>query len=159
MHPRFAAPPEKTSAPASLYLHRRHVTFWGIRERERETGREIFKHEGRGRGENGGARGKVYSKPTRVDATSDDQMMMISIVLFKKQTELGSIYLEEGTYLGDTRQETHYEDIDTALKRPFFYPELPFPILPCASHLPPLFCQSWSLALSLLSAIARAPLS
>jgi hypothetical protein len=28
-------------------------------------------------------------------------MMMISIVLFQKQTELGSIYLEEGTYLGD----------------------------------------------------------
>ena len=34
-------------------------------------------------------------------------MMMISIVLFQKQTELGSIYLEEGTYLGDTRQATH----------------------------------------------------
>jgi hypothetical protein len=30
-------------------------------------------------------------------------MMMISIVLFQKQTELGSIYLEQGTYLGDTR--------------------------------------------------------
>ena len=30
----------------------------------------------------------MYSKPTRVDATSDDQMMMmISIVFFKKQTE------------------------------------------------------------------------
>ena len=86
-------------------------------------------------------------------------MMVISIVLFQKQTELGSIYLEEGTYLGDTRQETHYENIDTVLKRPFFCPALPFPILPCAPHLPPLFCQSWSLALSLLSAIARAPLS
>ena len=49
----------------------------------------------------------MYSKPTRVDATSDDQMMMISIVLFKKQTELSSIYLEEGTYLGDTRQDSH----------------------------------------------------
>ena len=107
VHPRFGAPPEKTSTPASLYLHRRHVTFWGIRERERETGREIFKHEGRGRGGDGGARGKVYSKPTRVDATSDDQMMMISIVLFKKQTELSSMYLEEGTYLGDTRQDSH----------------------------------------------------
>ena len=66
-------------------------------------------------------------------------MMMISIVLFQKQTELGSIYLEEGTDLGDTRQETHYEDIDTVLKRPFFCPALPFPILPCAPHLPPLF--------------------
>ena len=86
-------------------------------------------------------------------------MMMISIVLFQKQTELGSIYLEEGTDLGDTRQETQHEDIYTVLKRPFFCPALPFPILPCAPHLPPLFCQSWSLALSLLSAIARAPLS
>ena len=59
-------------------------------------------------------------------------MMMISIVIFKEQTELGSIYLEEGTDLGDTRQETQYEDIYTVLKRPFFYPALPFPILPCA---------------------------
>ena len=76
-------------------------------------------------------------------------MMMISFVLFQKQTELGSICLEEGTDLGDTRQETHYADIDTVLKRPC--PALPtFPLL---------FCQSWSLALSLLSAIARAPLS
>ena len=66
-------------------------------------------------------------------------MMMISIVLFQKQTELGSIYLEEGTDLGDTRQETQYEDIYTVLKRPFFYPALPFPILPCAPHLPPFF--------------------
>ena len=63
---------------------------------------------------------------------------MISIVLYKKQTELGSIYLEEGTDLGDTRQETQYRDIDTVSKRPF-YPALPFPILPCAPHLPPLF--------------------
>ena len=61
------------------------------------------------------------------------------------QTELGSIYLEEGTDLGDTS--------------PFFCPALPFSIQPCAPHLPPLFCQSWSLALSLISAIARAPLS
>ena len=66
-------------------------------------------------------------------------MMMISIVHLQKQTELGSIYLEEGTYLGDTRQETHYEDIDTVLKRPLFYPALPFLIRPCAPHLPPLF--------------------
>ena len=66
-------------------------------------------------------------------------MMMISIVLFQKQTELGSICLEEGTDLGDTRQETQYRDIDTVSKRPFFYPALPFPILPCAPHLPPLF--------------------
>ena len=29
------------------------MTSWGIRERERETGREIFKHEGRGRWGNG----------------------------------------------------------------------------------------------------------
>ena len=41
--------------------------------------------------------------------------------------------------LGDTRQETQYRDIDTVSKRPFFYPALPFPILPCAPHLPPLF--------------------
>ena len=47
---------------------------------------------------------------------------MISIVLFQKQTELGSIYVEEGACLGDTRQETHYEDIDAVLKRPFFAP-------------------------------------
>ena len=86
-------------------------------------------------------------------------MMMISIVLFQKQAELGSIYLEEGTDLGDTRQETQYEDIYTVLKRPFFCPALPFPIQPCAPLLPPLFCQSWSLALSLVSAIARVPLS
>ena len=30
-------------------------------------------------------------------------MMMISIVLFKKQTELGSIYLEEGTEIPGKR--------------------------------------------------------
>ena len=133
------------------------MTFWGIRERERDWERDL---QARGERAGGGWRSKrkgVFKANAR-GCTSDDQMMMISIVLFKKQTELGSIYLEEGTYLGDTRQETHYEDIYTALKRPFFYPELPFPILPCASHLPPLFCQSWSLALSLLSAIARAPL-
>ena len=64
-------------------------------------------------------------------------MMLTSIVLFQKQTELGSIYLEEGTDLGDTRQETHYGDIDTVSKRPFFYPALPFPIPPCAPNLPP----------------------
>ena len=51
-------------------------------------------------------------------------MMMISIVLFQKQTELGSIYLEEGTDLGDTRQDAQYGDIDTVSKRPFFYPAL-----------------------------------
>ena len=56
--------------------------------------------------------------------------MMIRIVPLQKQTELGSICLEEGTYLGDTREKTHYEDIDTVLRRPFFYPALPFPILP-----------------------------
>ena len=65
----------------------------------------------------------MYSKPTRMDATSDDQMM-ISIVLFQKQTELGSIYVEEGACLGDTRQETHYEDIDAVLNR-FAYALLP----------------------------------
>ena len=122
--------------------------------RERETGRGKVKHEGRGRGRNGGARGKVYSKPTRGAATSDDDDKYCS-----PSEANGAICLEEGTYLGDTRQETHYEDIDTVLKRPFFYPALPFLIWPCAPHLPPLFCQSWSLALSLPSAIARAPLS
>jgi hypothetical protein len=66
-------------------------------------------------------------------------MMMISIVLFQTQSELGSVYLEEGTDLGDTRQETQHGDIDTVLKRPFFRPALPFPILPCAPHLLPLF--------------------
>ena len=49
-------------------------------------------------------------------------MMMISIVLFQKQTELGSIYLEEGTDLGDTWQETQHGDIYTVLKRPSFAP-------------------------------------
>ena len=53
--------------------------------------------------------------------------MMICIVPLQKQTELGSLYLEESANSGDTRQETHYGDIDTALKRPFFYPALPFP--------------------------------
>ena len=66
-------------------------------------------------------------------------MMMIRIVPLQKQTELGSICLEESTYLGDTRQETQHGDIYTVLKRPFFCPALPFPILPCAPHLPPLF--------------------
>jgi hypothetical protein len=76
------------------------------RERER-LGERSSSTRGEGGGGNGGARGKVYSKPTRVDATSDDQMMMISIVLFKKQTELSSMYLEDGTYLGDIRQDSH----------------------------------------------------
>ena len=40
--------------------------------RERETGRGNVKHEGRGRGGDGGARGKVCSKPTRGAATNDD---------------------------------------------------------------------------------------
>ena len=122
------------------------------RERERETGRGNIKSQGEGR-----SRRERCIQSQR--AGLPQVMMMISIVLFQKQTELGSICFEEGTYLGDTRQETHYADIDTVLKRPFFCPALPFPILPCAPHLPPLFCQSWSLALSLLSAIARAPLS
>ena len=155
MHPSFAAPQEKTSAPASLYLHRRHVTFWGIRERER-----LGEGTSSTRGEGGGGMEEQEERCIQSQRAGLPQvMMMISIVLFQKQTELGSIYLEEGTDLGDTRQETQYEDIYTVLKRPFFYPALPFPILPCAPHLPPLFCQSWSLALSLLSAIARAPLS
>ena len=152
----FAAPPEKKSARASPYLRRRHVTFWGIRPRERDWERERQE-----RGERAGRewRSKRERRIQSQRAGLPQVMMMISIVLFQKQTELGSIYLEEGTDLGDTRQETQYEDIYTVLKRPFFCPALPFPILPCAPHLPPLFCQSWSLALSLLSAIARAPLS
>ena len=85
VHPRFAAPPERTSAPASLYLHRRHVIFWGIRE----TGRGNIKSEGRGRGGNGGKREKrCVQSPS---AGLPQVMMMISIVLFQKQTELGSI--------------------------------------------------------------------
>ena len=40
--------------------------------RERETGRGNVKHEGRGQGGDGGARGKVWSKPTQRAATSDD---------------------------------------------------------------------------------------
>ena len=54
-------------------------------------------------------------------------MMMISIVLFQKQTELGSIYFEEGTDLGDTRQETQYEDIDTVFEKTLLLPRTPFP--------------------------------
>ena len=46
--------PEKTSAPASLHLHRRHVTFWGIRERERDWERE---HQAQGE-RAGGAKGR-----------------------------------------------------------------------------------------------------
>ena len=112
------------------------------------------------RGEGGGGMEEQEERGIHSQRTGLPQVMMLmSIVLFQKQTELGSIYLEEGTDLGDTRQETQHEDIYTVLKRPFFYPALPLPILPCAPHLPPLFCQSWSLALSLLSAIARAPLS
>ena len=112
------------------------------------------------RGEGGGGMEEQEERGIQSQRAGLPQvMMMISIVLFQKQMELGSIYLEEGTDLGDTRQETQYEDIYTVLKRPFFYPALPFPILPSAPHLPPLFCQSWSLALSLPSAIARAPLS
>ena len=156
MHPRFAAPPQKTSAPASLYLNRRHVTFWGIRERERDWVRE---RQARGERAGGGWRSRRKRCIQSQRAGLPQVRMLISIVLFQKQTELGSIYLEEGTDLGDTRQETHYEDICTVLKRPFFYPALTFRILSCAPHLPPLFCQSWSLALSLLSVIACAPLS
>ena len=63
MHPSFAAPPEKTSAPASLYLHRRHVTFWVIRERER-----LGERSSRARGEGGGRskRKDVFNANTRV---------------------------------------------------------------------------------------------
>ena len=125
--------------------------------RERETGRGNIKHKGRGRG--GVEEQEERCIQSQRAGLPQVMMMMISIVLFQKQTELGSIYLEEGTDLGDTRQETQHEDIYTVLKRPFFCLALPFPILPCAPHLLPLFCQSWSLALSLLSAIARAPLS
>ena len=56
-------------------------------------------------------------------------MMMISIVLFQKQTELGSISLEQGTYLGDTRQETQYEDIDSVFEKTLLLPRTPFPNL------------------------------
>ena len=88
------------------------------RERERETERGNFKSKGRDRGLNGGAREKgVFKANTGLPQV---MMMMISIVLFQKQTELGSMCLEEGTYLGDTRQVTHHEAIYTVLKRPFF---------------------------------------
>ena len=122
------------------------------RERKRD-GRGNLKSEGRGRG---GMKDQEERCIQRQRAWLPQVMMMISVLPFQKQTELGSIYFEEGTYLGDTRQETHHDDI---LKRAFFCPALPFPILSCAPHLSPLFCQSCSLALSLVSAIARAPLS
>ena len=52
--------------------------------------------------------------------------------------------------VGDNRQETHHADIYTAVfkNEAFSYPALDFPILLlCALHLPPLFYQSWSLAI------------
>ena len=57
----------------------------------------------------------MYSRPTRGAATSDDDDKYCSFST--KQTELGSIYLEE--YLGDTRQET--QSGNTTLG-PFFPP-------------------------------------
>ena len=91
------------------------------------------------RGEGGGGMEEQEEGCGQSQRAGLPQVMMMSIVLFQKQTELGSIYLEEGTDLGDTRQETQYRDLYTVSKRPFFYPALPFPILPCAPHLPPLF--------------------
>ena len=58
--------------------------------RERETGREIFKSEGRGRGEK-----QEERCIQRQHAWLPQVMMMICIVLLQKQTQLGSIYLEE----------------------------------------------------------------
>ena len=64
------------------------------RQRERETGRETFKSARRGRGGNGGARGKVYSTSTRGVATSDDDDKYCS-----PSQANGAICLEEGAYL------------------------------------------------------------
>jgi hypothetical protein len=47
------------------------------------------------------------------------------------------IYLEQGTYLGDTRQETQYEDIDTVFERTLLLPRTPFPNLALRSLPPP----------------------
>ena len=58
--------------------------------RERETGREIFKSEGRGRGEK-----REERCIQRQHAWLPQVMMMICIVPLQKQTQLGSIYLEE----------------------------------------------------------------
>ena len=41
------------------------------------------------------------------------------------QTELGSIYLEQGTDLADTRQATQYEDIDTVFEKTLLLPRTP----------------------------------
>ena len=105
----FTVPPQTTR---DLLGHPRE------RERLGETGRGIFKSEGRGRGGRWRSKRKRCIQSQR--AGLPQVMMVISIVLFQKQTELGSIYLEEGTDLGDTRRETQYEDIYTVLKRPVF---------------------------------------
>ena len=60
------------------------------------------------RGEGGGGMEEQEERGIQSQRAGLPQGMMISIVLFQKQTELGSICLEEGTDLGDTRQETQY---------------------------------------------------
>ena len=73
--------------------------------RERDWERE---HQERGERAGGEWRSKRETRIQSQRAGLPHVMMMISIVVFQKQTELGSIYLEEGTDLGDTRQETQY---------------------------------------------------
>ena len=86
-------------------------------------------------------------------------MMMISIVLFRSNRSSAPCTLNKVRIWEIPGKRLNMKTLTLFLKRPFFWPALHCPILTCAPHLPPLFCQSWSLALSLLSAIARAPLS
>ena len=77
--------------------------------RERETGRGNVKHEGRGRGGNGGARGKGYSKPTRGAATSDDDDKYCSFsehLLCKGTGTIESAF--ENACLGDLCHVQHH---------------------------------------------------
>ena len=76
------------------------------RERER-----LGEGTSRAKGEGGGGMAEQEKRCIQSQRAGLPQvmMMMMSIVLFQTQSELGSVYLEEGTDLGDTRQETQYE--------------------------------------------------
>jgi len=69
-------------------------------------------------------------------------MMMISIVLFRSKRSSPPYTMRKVRIWeipGKKLNMKRNGDIYTVLKRPFFYPALPFPIQPCAPHLPPLF--------------------
>ena len=112
----------------------------------------------RARGEGGGGMAEQEERCIQSQRAELPQvMMMISIVPLQKQTELGSIYLEESRKVRIREIPGKRLIMKTSTlfsKDPSFAHSKP-----CAPHLSLLFCQSWSLALSLPSAIARAPLS